>query len=65
MYVLGVLNPENQSLEPAYTALEDVFGDESFTSSDAIEAISGVLQISPGEASRTFQRLVSVGAVHE
>lgn len=62
MYVLG--EPPRTSNE-AFDALENVFGAEEFTSSDAERVLEEVLEMSPSEARNEVNRFHRMGVIEE
>ena len=61
-YVLGEA-PRTQS--DAFDALENVFGSEEFSTSDATEVLEEVLDLNPEEARNELNRLLRREAIME
>ena len=62
MYVLG--NPPRTSSE-AFDALDNVFGSEEFSASDAETVLEEVMDFEPGRAHNELNRLLRSGAIEE
>jgi len=63
MYKLGAI-PRDSESQATYETLNDVFGpDDTFSSEEAIEAISEVHEVSSTTAQALFWRLTQAGGV--